>query len=685
MAVYHVSDHIARLQVDRLQSWLTEHAPSDQLMPVEIAAKQPMFKHAAPHEWYKAKLYRWRTQNPAHTNFAIILKSMCVVDVDNAAVAAELEQRFPELLRAPCEKTAKGMHYFFTRPALADMHGYYDARSPVLAAVDFKTRTASGTGGVLVVSPSAGKSWIRAPWATPGPAPEISETLLRSVAKAKHPPRRIVFTFVDDPARRVERLSSHHLASSPYVSMFTCGDLSGTPDTETVPVQGFAPEAVECACDAVENGIVGLDVDRETVAEAFRFCDFAGFPATLVAHARDATREARGVQRIHPQMQLALSTPGLVTLDSDTCAAVTCTASPPNLGANAIALAVVAAPPAPSGTPAFVCDPAAQFERDVPACVMRWMLAHPGTLFAAGGRVCGAVATRVPRGSDVDMFVISDTVSYGDRIVDMALSDPSVQSWSYTGYALTMVCADDTCDGGSSSLTVVQIILVLNEDVEATLRRFDFAPSRVAARANERGDLEIVATPCFVESIRSMAFPILQKDWSSSSVVRLAKYTALKNFTCYIADLDRDRITSFISDIEGHGTPSCLFSRRSRPSARDLDADRGLDALFIAERHVQSMARKRAMPNETRASAFSDLMRLTKRLRHAEYLDRVKAKGTLAIAMHWLRTFLQKPNAKGACKQVFWRTPSARVLPDPGDKNSFCAWRTGGSEPLSER
>ena len=688
-----------RLQVDRLQAWLTEFAPSDQLMPVEDGSKIPMFKHASPAEWTLAKLCRWRATRPSHTNFAIILKAMCVVDVDNAAVASELESRFPELARAPCEKTAKGMHYFFTRPALADTHGFYDARAPVLAAVDFKTRTSSGTGGVIVVSPSTGKSWIRAPWSTTGPAPEMSETLLRSVAKARHPPRRIVFTFADHPSRRVERVGCHHLASSPYVSMFTCGDLNDALESDTVPVKGFTPEAVAAACDAVENAMVDLSLDEATITEAFRFCDFAGFPATLVAHARDATRESRGVHRVHPQMQRALTAAGLVTLDAEMAKSVACAnaATSPCFGGNALHLAVGPPPPAPSDNRALVCDPAAYFERDVPGCVLRWLRAHPGKLFAAGGRVCGAVATCVPRGSDVDLFVVSDGVPEGERIVDMARSDPSVRSWSFTGYALTMVCTDDRVDDRvdnrvkdhvkdrvDSNLTVVQIILVLNTDLESTLRRFDFAPSRVAAHATASGKLEVVATPCFVESVRSMAFPLLQKDWSQSSVVRLTKYAALKNFTCYIPDLDRDRVLRCLEDLEcSKSLQTCLPGRLAqrgptRHLKRFMDTDRGIDALFVAEWHIQAMAQKRAMPNELRETAFADLMRLTKRLREAEYLDRIKARGTLAIAMHWVQRFLQKPRAQRACKEeCSWRTPAARVLPDPGDKNSFAAWRVG--------
>jgi hypothetical protein len=101
-----------------------------------------------------AESERWRHQNPKHTDFALLLQTLCVVDVDSHALANVLEQTFPILLNVARERTSKGVHYFFSRSPLADNDGYYDARSPVLNGVDFKSRTATGTGGVIVTAPT---------------------------------------------------------------------------------------------------------------------------------------------------------------------------------------------------------------------------------------------------------------------------------------------------------------------------------------------------------------------------------------------------------------------------------------------------------------------------------------------------------------------------------------------------
>ena len=73
------------------------------------------------------------TPRPAHVQFeynseriaekdsdlGLLLYDMCVVDVDTKEKAAELEQRFPELRKAPAVSTARGMHYYFARSPLA--------------------------------------------------------------------------------------------------------------------------------------------------------------------------------------------------------------------------------------------------------------------------------------------------------------------------------------------------------------------------------------------------------------------------------------------------------------------------------------------------------------------------------------------------------------------------------------
>lgn len=87
----------------------------------------------------------------------LLLRDLCVVDVDTFADADALEARFPELRAAPAEATARGRHYFFTRSPLADEHGYYDGAAQRTPTVDFKTRAWGGGSGFVVVAPSQDK------------------------------------------------------------------------------------------------------------------------------------------------------------------------------------------------------------------------------------------------------------------------------------------------------------------------------------------------------------------------------------------------------------------------------------------------------------------------------------------------------------------------------------------------
>ena len=101
---------------------------------------------------------------------------------------------------------------FFRRSALANSEGYYDGcaqvhlsvyhaapyiptsssltwphmappKTPqqVLKDCDFKSVTRTGTGGIIVVSPSTDKDWVRAPWDVA--LTEISDALLKAVAR----------------------------------------------------------------------------------------------------------------------------------------------------------------------------------------------------------------------------------------------------------------------------------------------------------------------------------------------------------------------------------------------------------------------------------------------------------------------------------------------------------------------
>jgi len=138
------------------------------------------------------------------TPVAITVKDLCVIDCDTPGQAAALEARFPDLLKgAPCERTRRGFHFLFGRPPEADEAGFYDGAAQREQGVDLKTVTSTGTGGIVLLSPSPDKAWLpgRAPWeCAPNGAPPIPLELLNAVALPRHVgvDARLVFTETAD-------------------------------------------------------------------------------------------------------------------------------------------------------------------------------------------------------------------------------------------------------------------------------------------------------------------------------------------------------------------------------------------------------------------------------------------------------------------------------------------------------
>jgi hypothetical protein len=173
-----------------LHDWLrSEINNKNILIPTSVGGKRPTRR-------YKDDVWTWEEydkmieiekkqqyQYQQKKDWGIILKDICVVDVDSPAVAASLEARFPELLLAPCAETKHGFHYYFRRSKLADDSKYYDGAGQRLNKVDFKSITRTGTGGFIVVPPSADKKWIqnRSPWETN--MISIPDALLSTVAR----------------------------------------------------------------------------------------------------------------------------------------------------------------------------------------------------------------------------------------------------------------------------------------------------------------------------------------------------------------------------------------------------------------------------------------------------------------------------------------------------------------------
>ena len=132
-----------------LEAYLRAHQPRDILIPCAAGEKRPLFPYSNNSwTWEKYDVF-CASQESVSSDWAIILSNLCVIDVDDALVASQLEQQFPALLSAPCASTSRGFHYFFRRSALAQEKYYWDGcGQQLVAAVDYKSVTPTGTGGI---------------------------------------------------------------------------------------------------------------------------------------------------------------------------------------------------------------------------------------------------------------------------------------------------------------------------------------------------------------------------------------------------------------------------------------------------------------------------------------------------------------------------------------------------------
>lgn len=177
--------------IQSITNFLKEHYPQDLLMPVygtcppdKCGEKQPRHRHKDG-QWSWAQLDAFQASHPSHMHYAILLRTLCVIDFDSHELHQEWEARFPEMLTAPLETTSKGRHYFFRRSTLADKKRFFDGTKQVPGRedlpIDFKTWTSKPcTAGLLVISPSGRRRWVRSPLTHP--LEVISDSLLEAVA-----------------------------------------------------------------------------------------------------------------------------------------------------------------------------------------------------------------------------------------------------------------------------------------------------------------------------------------------------------------------------------------------------------------------------------------------------------------------------------------------------------------------
>ena len=189
----------------KLCTWLKRERPANILMPLVQAEKRPKFCHKDGRWTWKD--YDARTLE-AGASVGILMQDLFCLDIDNVDLRAHLGAEHPSWFEErPVEvKTAHGHHVVWARSDLCEQLGLFDGSRQLDpkcvpeqflddrgdAPLDIKTRTSTGTGGVLVVAPTVGKSWIVAPWETTLlPVPdEVVEWIQRNKKRSGNGARR---------------------------------------------------------------------------------------------------------------------------------------------------------------------------------------------------------------------------------------------------------------------------------------------------------------------------------------------------------------------------------------------------------------------------------------------------------------------------------------------------------------
>lgn len=154
-----------------------------------------------------------RNGYPPNT-IAILAHDIVVLDFDNAEIFERVATLFPEDFdedNVVNERTRKGRHFFYKRPAIFDTEGIYDKAGAFakagFEALDIKTRCSTGTRGVIVIAPSPNKEWVTSPMECDlqEPSPALIEWILTHYerlgsAKPTASPRPLSRATSDGPA-----------------------------------------------------------------------------------------------------------------------------------------------------------------------------------------------------------------------------------------------------------------------------------------------------------------------------------------------------------------------------------------------------------------------------------------------------------------------------------------------------
>jgi hypothetical protein len=247
--------HAAVRYLNTFESWGVRGAPIPLKTPDPakgILEKSPAVRHKDG-QWSREKARAYfqdvRTAGKHVPYLGIQLRDLFVLDIDTHAAILDMVARFPELEapEVPRQLTKKGKHYVFLRTALADELEVTDsARGLQLDGatlpVDIKTRTGTGTAGILAVWPSPDKEWEASIFDRP-PPPPVPDNLVRWLHAHKSVPTK-------KHAREEGGACGSHAGKKKAVGEKAPGDKDakvvskgGCRDGEDDQVWPFAPDA----------------------------------------------------------------------------------------------------------------------------------------------------------------------------------------------------------------------------------------------------------------------------------------------------------------------------------------------------------------------------------------------------------------------------------------------------------
>jgi hypothetical protein len=536
-----------------MTEWLREMHPTDVLMPLAPDTKRPAHAHA--HGAWSWTHYDRAAPNCAD-GLAVLVKRLCVVDVDSLDHALQMEGRHAALGRAPCSSTPRGRHYWFARSERCEVGGYFDGASQVQRGVDFKTVCSTGTGGVVAIPPAEGREWLpgRAPWQVVAVEP-IPDDLLDAVARPTRVPGWLTVECAQAPCAgarfRVPRDASRDFS---YFDLADDARWSSVP----LPVRGTRAKHARVALLA---GTAGEErrVSRADLAGAMEVADMLGANERAIARLRalaasvdepPLARAAREEDRASAVRMVELTRRSALVLRR---APATDAAAPADL----VWLMRTRPRGACAGLAAVSHDPARAVERTCGDAVMGLLRAYPERLVVAGGSVLGAVACACPLGSDIDIFVVGAAPKSQAAMVRDVLATMSPVNAMCTPRALTMYMV-----GGG----IVQLIFRHHARPRDVMYSFDLSASQVGAWVDARtGALRVFCSRAWAYSVTRMAIYIdPRREWSPSTMSRLLKYHS-KGFDVCLLGVRRGDV---------------------RPSARVLSGDGSLGALLAVEEEL---------------------------------------------------------------------------------------------------